>query len=90
LATEVVLLLAHTREHIDRATWFLKITRRTGMNLNNVTDLHVDAFRYIEHWSRFLFVWTTTALDSSPSDASIINISLTDTRSLERPYDELR
>jgi hypothetical protein len=90
LASVVAFLLAHTREHIDRATWFLKITRRTGMNLNNVTDLHVDAFRHIEHFRRFLFVWATTALDSSSSDASIINISFTDARSLERPYDELR
>jgi hypothetical protein len=90
LATEVVLLLAYTREHIDRATWFLKITRRTGMNLNHVTDLHVDAFRHIEHWRCFLFVWSTTALDSPSSDAFIINISLTNARSLERPYDELR
>jgi hypothetical protein len=60
------------------------------MNFYNVTDLHFDAFRNIKNYCRFLFVWSTTALDSPSSDASIINISLTDARSLKRTYYELR
>ena len=60
------------------------------MNFYNVTDLRFDAFRHIKNYRRFLFVWSTTALDSPPSDASIINISFTDARSLERSYNELR
>jgi len=90
LATELVLLLAYTREHIDRATWVAKITRRTAMYLYNVTNLHFDAFWHIKNYRRFLFVWSTTAFDSPPSDTSIINISLTDARSVKRTHHELR
>jgi hypothetical protein len=60
------------------------------MNLYNITDLYFDAFRHIKKYRRFLFGWSTTALDPPPSDTPIINISLTGARSLKRAQHEFR